>query len=156
MRDLIKIANAVGRTVEGAGETQMSETLDKQKQLESLIGECRKEESSNKTVEILNEAFAKDPNAIHALMANRYPCNRALADDPYIQVDKIPVIDGEHFQVGALGLINGILAANGMPLVASKWSTDKDDESRPKLEGFCEYNKFTLVEVTKPQSESSE
>lgn len=114
--------------------------------------------SVSKTVELLNEAFAKDPNAIHALIANRYPCNRALADDPHIPVDTIPVVNWEYFQVGALGLINGILAANGMKQVAAKYSTDKDDENRSKLEGFVEYplGKFFLVEETKIETEPSE
>jgi hypothetical protein len=91
------------------------------------------------TVEALNAAFAADPNAIHALMVNRVPCNQALADDPFVQVDIPPVLAPGNFQVGAIGLINGVLAANGLPLVAHKWSDELDNDGRPRLVGFCEY-----------------
>jgi len=91
------------------------------------------------TVDCLNAAFAADPNAIHALLVNRVPCRAALADDPYVQVNDSPVLDPGSFQVGALGLINGILAANGLPLVASKWGDTVDEQGRHKLLGFCLY-----------------
>lgn len=93
----------------------------------------------NKTVEILNSAFNADPNAMHALMCNRIPCNKALADDPYIPVDVTPVLEGENFQIGTLGLLNGILEANGLPKVGMKFSDEVDAKGRAKLLGFCEY-----------------
>lgn len=95
----------------------------------------------NITVEILNAAFNSDPGAIRSLMLNRVPCNRMLADDKFVQVYEDRNMHGEHFSVGAIGLINAVLAANGLPLVAGKWefSTDKPN----KFVGFCEYTKNT-------------
>jgi hypothetical protein len=90
-------------------------------------------------VEALNMAFKADPNAIHSLMCNRVPCNQFLADDQFVQVDAPPVLPDGNFQVGALGLVNAVLAANGLPLVAAKFSDEKDSEGRSKLLGFCEY-----------------
>ncbi len=90
------------------------------------------------TVEALNIAFKADPNAIHSLICNRVPCNQFLADDKYVQVEAPPVLADGNFQVGALGLINAVLAANGLPLVAVKFS-DKDTDGRSKILGFCEY-----------------
>lgn len=89
--------------------------------------------------EALNIAFQLDPNAIHALVVNRVPCNRFLADDQFVQVDGVPVLGKEYYQVGSLGLINAVLAAQGLPLVAAKWSEEVDGDGRHKLDGFCEF-----------------
>lgn len=110
----------------------------------------------NKTVELLNAAFAKDPNAVHALIINRVPCNREFAYDPHIPVDVVPVLPGEHFQVDAIGLINGILSANGMPLVAAKWSDERDEEGRFKLVGFCEYKPSQSDPEKRPEDMTNE
>lgn len=91
------------------------------------------------TVKALQEAFLADPNAIHALMVNRVPCNQKLADDPFVVVDQPPVLQSGNWQVGALGLINAVLAANGLPLVASEFSKECDEGGRHKMIGFCEY-----------------
>ena len=95
--------------------------------------------AANTTVKVLESAFKADPNAIHALVCNRVPCNQALADDPYIPVDIVPVLSDGCYQIGALGLINGILEANGLPKVAMKFSEEVDAKGRAKLLGFCEY-----------------
>jgi len=89
-------------------------------------------------VECLNKAFAADSNAMQALMVNRVPCNRALADDPFVQVQQCSVLDNESFQVGAIGLINAVLAATGQQLVAIMFD-DPDDEGYRKVIGFCDY-----------------
>ena len=95
----------------------------------------------SKTVECLNSAFAADPNAIHALVVNRVPCNQALADHPHVVVDNPPVIEGQHFSVGALGLVNGILTANGLPRIGVKFEPmPSDQEGRFKIVGFGESN----------------
>jgi len=97
------------------------------------------EATVNKTVEVLNSAFKADPNAMHALMCNRVPCNKLLADDPYIPVDTTPVLDGENFQIGTLGLLNGVLEANGLSKVGMIFSEDVDEKGRRKFLGFIEY-----------------
>jgi hypothetical protein len=43
------------------------------------------------------------------------------------------------YSVGALGLLNGVLGALGLPLIASMWSDPVDADGHPKLLGFCEY-----------------
>lgn len=93
----------------------------------------------SKTVEALQAAFSADPNAIHALILNRVPCNQLLADDPFVVVDQTPVLPSGNWQVGAIGLVNAVLAANGLPLVAAKFSDEKDADGRSKLLGFSEY-----------------
>lgn len=93
---------------------------------------------SQKTIDMLNNAFKSDPNAIWSLTVNRIPCNKALADDPYIGVDTCPIIECENFQVGFLGLINGIMRVNDMPLIAIKFS-EKNEDGRSIFLGFCEY-----------------
>ena len=95
--------------------------------------------AESKTVAALNAAFEADPNAIHSLICNRVPCNSDLAEDPFVVVESPPVLRDGNWQVGAMGLINGVLAANGLPLVASKFTDEQDSEGRVKLLGFCEY-----------------
>jgi hypothetical protein len=89
--------------------------------------------------EVLQAAFESDPNAMHALVVNRYPCNQALADDPFVIVDVPPVLGGTHFQVGMLGVLNGVLVANGLPKVAVKWSNERDEDGQCMVLGFCDY-----------------
>lgn len=90
-------------------------------------------------IDLLNSAFKADPNAIHALMVNRVPCNIVLADHPDIIVDKVLTLDEDLFQVGVLGIINGIMHANNLPLVAIKFADEKDKDGRYRILGFCEY-----------------
>lgn len=94
----------------------------------------------NKIVEVLNEFFRKDPNAIHSLICSRVPCNKSLADDEFVLVSKVENLKGDHYQIGVLGLINGVLAANGLPLIAVQFSEEKDEHGRATLLGFCNYS----------------
>ena len=93
-------------------------------------------ETDSATVRCLNAAFAADPNAMYSLICNRVPCNESLANDQFVVVDKPPIISLDCFQVGMMGVINGVLAANGLPLVATAWCEDRDAEGRQKLIGF--------------------
>jgi hypothetical protein len=80
---------------------------------------------AKQAVDVLNRALSEDPEAMRRLMSEAYvPCNRALADDPTIQVhtEKVEVGGalGDFFSVGALGLINGIIGIkNGHGYVAA-------------------------------------
>ena len=93
----------------------------------------------SKTVDALNAAFQADPNAIQALLCNRVPCNSVLADDRFVVVHESLVLPAGNFQVGAMGLVNAVLAANGLPLVAAKYTDETDSRGAAKLIGFCEY-----------------
>jgi hypothetical protein len=92
-------------------------------------------------VDALNAAFAADPNAIHALLCNRVPCNTELADDPHVVCEPTPPLGDtkETYHVGALGLINAVLTASGLPRVAAKYSDTADEYGRAALLGFVEY-----------------
>ena len=59
-------------------------------------------------ITLLNEAVALDRPAMAALLANRVPCNVALADHPAIQVQ------AQHggYHVGLLGIINGLFGTD--------------------------------------------
>lgn len=83
----------------------------------------------SKTAEVLQDALAKDPKAVTRLISTRIACTEELADDPYVQVGLSP---SGGWQVGALGLINAVLAANNLPLVAAQVENNK-------VIGFCEY-----------------
>lgn len=80
--------------------------------------------------ECLQSAFQADPAAMRALMCNRVPCNQALADHPLIVCR--PAGAADYVQVGALGLLNGVLAALGLPPMKIVFS----DDPQPCFLGF--------------------
>jgi hypothetical protein len=85
----------------------------------------------------LQSAFDADPSAMHALCVNRVPCNQTLADHPQVVVDETPVLARGLFSVGAVGLINGVLDAAGIPWVAGyQLSAELDEDGRRKMTGF--------------------
>lgn len=112
-------------------------------------------------INVLNDAYQADPAAIHALMANRVRCNKALAHHPtvVVRVEHYGASsDSEtHFNVGALGLINGIAEALCGDKVAMKWQQriigkDEDENWNPRFLGFCAYDPVQVVaaEGTEP------
>lgn len=80
----------------------------------------------------LNSAYQNDKAAIGVLLINRVPCNKKLADHKHVVCEESKVY-GTYF-VGALGLINGILSAAELPLVATMF-----DDQTNKFLGFCKY-----------------
>jgi len=60
--------------------------------------------SITKVIDYLNELLELDRPAVAALIANRIPCNREMADHPSVQVSS------QHggYHVGMLGILNGI------------------------------------------------
>ncbi len=91
-----------------------------------------------RVLDCLNSAFKVDPLAIHWLMANRMPCNKSLANHTHIQC-RLHNIDGECYTTSALGILNGVLAAAGLPLVAEKYVPLDDDSGTYKPVGFYKY-----------------
>lgn len=89
---------------------------------------------------ILNEAYAADPAAMHALIVNRVPCNQPLAYHPTVQVEANAVASGESFAVGMLGVINGICEAATGKRVAVMFSEPDAATKRSKIVGFTEYS----------------
>ena len=87
---------------------------------------------------MLNRAFAADPDAVHAMVCNRVPCNNALADDPTVVVSA-GLVAGSGPTVGMMGLLNGLLGEIGIPLVVTKFDEEPDADGRHKMLGFCEY-----------------
>ena len=80
------------------------------------------EHKMSKTAELLQNVFDKDPNAIHALVTNRVPCNQLLVDDPFAIVTEALVVQENCLQIGTMGITSAVLAANGLPLIAYKLS----------------------------------
>ena len=96
---------------------------------------------SNPTVELLNRILKYDAGATTCLLTQTYvPCNALIVEDEHVIAHPIPCeVQPEQFMLGVLGLLNGILVANGLPKVASKWSND----CPPRLLGFQEYVQTT-------------
>lgn len=65
-------------------------------------------------VALLNELVALDPDAMHALVESRVPCNDALADHPTVQVSSRVDGDGSGYEFGILGALNGLFGTDGI------------------------------------------
>lgn len=63
-------------------------------------------------VDLLNELFELDPKAIEALVLNKVPCNKKLADHPTVTVTSRPGKRDYHM-VGLVGILNGISNLDG-------------------------------------------
>lgn len=90
-------------------------------------------------VRALNDAFAADPAAMHAMLCNRVPCNQALADHPSVVVTELPMLKtpSPQYAITTLGLINGVLSPLTGKRVMSVW--DDADPANPVLQGFEVY-----------------
>ena len=69
----------------------------------------------DEVIAVLNEMIALDKPATAALVANRVPCNEALADHPTILVNA----QNGGFDVGLVGVLNGLFGppdAQGGPI----------------------------------------
>lgn len=85
----------------------------------------------------LNGMMEVDPTATHAPIINRIPCNKALADHPYVIVDQLGHPD--RTVVGIVGVINGILTEAGSTEVLAYQFDDAEDgngTTRNALKGF--------------------
>lgn len=80
---------------------------------------------AKKIVDLLNDCFAKDPNALYLLQANRVACNKSLAEHPTVQVSLSP-INEESYTLGIIGLLNGLLSK---PLIVSVWDEKLDSNT---------------------------
>ena len=78
--------------------------------------------SAQDAVDYLNSVIECDPLAFRAFMCVRIPCNKKLAEHPTAIVD----VWSEGFQIGLMGLINGMfsLSEEGTGKI---WYTMDDD-----------------------------
>lgn len=80
-------------------------------------------------VDFLNGLVAIDRDAVRALMASRVPCNEKLADHPSVQVRAYDMEDKPHdFEVGILGLLNGLVGVDTEGLGLIQLVVDDEDE----------------------------
>ena len=83
----------------------------------------------DEAIAVLNRIHAADPTVLPALIAYRVPCNRAVADDPTVQVGtsggRTSKLDDPTFEVGLLGVINGIFGVD-----EQSWGAEHDDQGK--------------------------
>lgn len=65
-------------------------------------------EAIEEAIAVLNRIHEADPMVLPALISLRVPCNEAVANDPAVQVG----VHEDEFEVGVLGIINGIFGTN--------------------------------------------
>lgn len=95
--------------------------------------------NTDTVIESLNAATRADELAMLSLLRFRCECNAEFAAHPTIQVMQEPLVDGERYTVGILGVINCVLEELGQPLIAASWSDELDGDGRAKFLGFCRY-----------------
>lgn len=62
----------------------------------------------DEALEVLNRLAKADSKAAYRLICARVECNQVVADDPTIQVGHVDDDPGKPFEVGVLGLLNGL------------------------------------------------
>ena len=71
------------------------------------------EERINHALRVLNRIHRSDPSVLQALIYQRVPCNEELASDPEVQVGEVEPVSGvKQYEVGLLGIINGIVGVH--------------------------------------------
>ncbi len=75
----------------------------------------------SRAIVVLNDALARDPEAITQLVNLRIPCNAELAAHPLVQV---AAYDGET-RIGVLGLINGALGSSPSGVIGAKGTLEE-------------------------------
>ena len=73
---------------------------------------------AERTVALMNELLAADPEAVLAMCENRVVCNETLANHPTVQVSGYPdpnalEVNGPIYRVGLIGVLNGLCGALG-------------------------------------------
>ena len=86
---------------------------------------------ADRIVMLLNDALRLDPEGMQSMCWFRIVCNPALANHPTIQSTSI----GVQYQIGMLGLLNGIVGTNpdGVGMILAKVH---DSDSRKLVEFF--------------------
>ncbi len=76
----------------------------------------------DQAIEVLNRVNEADPTVLPLLIDYRVPCNRAVADDPTVQVG----VHDDVWSVGVLGIVNGIVGidTNGSGFIAAHYDDD--------------------------------
>lgn len=93
-------------------------------------------------LDVLNEAVAADAAAVSELVDHRVACNEQLAKHPAIQVGASGEGDTINFEVGMLGVINGICErATGRKIAA----LINDDTM--KVESFFDFTGYELAKI---------
>lgn len=86
-------------------------------------------------VALLNEALELDPVAISALCVHRVPCQIGLAMHPKIQVLQIGAQSLAQYEVGMIGILNGLsgVDATGKGAIAAEFDDKEtfDDPGNP-------------------------
>ena len=83
---------------------------------------------------VLNDALARDPDAITQLVNMRVDCNAALAAHPLIQTG---VYEGTH-RVGILGLLNAALGDSPSGVIGARRALDLSSGQFLRIKEFVD------------------
>lgn len=66
---------------------------------------------AERIVDLMNQALSADPDAVNILCGFRIPCNALLGEHPTIQTGYLDDDAKAGYEVGLLGILNGIAGA---------------------------------------------
>lgn len=69
-------------------------------------------EAIDQAIEVLNRIHQADSRVLPALIAHRVTCNNWVAADPTVQVGVVDLDGDVMFEVGLLGIINGLFGVD--------------------------------------------
>lgn len=87
-----------------------------------------------RAVDILNDALARDPEAVTALFNLRVDCNEQLATHPLIQVS----LYGGNRKIGFLGLLNGLLGESPSGVIGARGLIDEKTGRMARIQEFVD------------------
>lgn len=85
-------------------------------------------------VAVLNEALARDPEAVTELVNLRVPCNERLAAHATIKVSMY----GQAHKIGILGLLNGALGGGPSGDIGAEGPIDPDSGNFRRIKRFVD------------------
>ncbi|MBC8242697.1 MAG: hypothetical protein H8E30_19820 [Alphaproteobacteria bacterium] len=92
-------------------------------------------------IRVLNEALARDADAITRLVNMRVDCNERLAGHPTI---KVSVYEDGLCRLGVLGLINGAIGDSPSGSIGARGTMDKKTGRFTQIREFIDLRKDTF------------
>lgn len=100
-------------------------------------------ELAQRICDYLNDLLEYDRPAIAAMMANRIPCSREMADHPTVQVS----VQHGGFHVGLLGVMNGLCGVHddGYGLISAVFDPPDEKDGEALNQEFYDLVEFKLT-----------
>lgn len=100
--------------------------------------------SAQQAVDYLNELNELDPEWLRSIIEARLPCNESIALHPTLQAGQS--VDGETYEAGFLGIINGLFGVEVAPIEMDLTDRDPIDPIKGTIQGFRLRKRYELCQ----------